>query len=317
MGCAISRFFHASGKPTDDITDESSSSLCLNLENSIDSWISETKRTLTTIAECPAEASETSNLPPWLLQELLDENDSDFQMKTVSSSLGNKTNQDFLIKGVPRRPLYKDVALRLLQWSRLCNQKESAIQRLMVSAERINFEEISDRATTSFHALTPPGSVEALGLWLQQVDTFSILRLLGMRHTIGSDGALIPSRQRLLQACRAIHTPNRSQLSVAARARSKHAHRGRTRSFFGVAKGPAGVQNNDTEIILLRLFDTAIWINRHRFVGLGEGAVAIEIRVLEGYGARWVLNTIDNAVTFRGFLEPQMKDGHANKWRHC
>ena len=38
----------------------------------------------------------------------------------------------------------------------------------------------------------------------------------------------------------------------------------------------------------------------------------IEIRTLEGYGVRWR----HDGSEFRGFLEPQMKDGHSVGWRH-
>lgn len=36
------------------------------------------------------------------------------------------------------------------------------------------------------------------------------------------------------------------------------------------------------------------------------------MRTLEGYGVRWQLEGYE----FRGFLEPQMVDGHAVGWRH-
>ncbi len=36
------------------------------------------------------------------------------------------------------------------------------------------------------------------------------------------------------------------------------------------------------------------------------------MRTIEGYGARWLLDGSE----FRGFLEPQMVDGHEVGWRH-
>mmetsp|Transcript_50451 Transcript_50451/g.129996 ORF Transcript_50451/g.129996 Transcript_50451/m.129996 type:complete len:99 (+) Transcript_50451:481-777(+) len=39
----------------------------------------------------------------------------------------------------------------------------------------------------------------------------------------------------------------------------------------------------------------------------------LEVRMKEGYGARWY---IDTPITFRGFLEPQMEGGHEKRWRH-
>ena len=56
------------------------------------------------------------------------------------------------------------------------------------------------------------------------------------------------------------------------------------------------------------LLDECVWINVHT-VGADENI--IECRVDQGYGARW---TVDGK--FRGFLEPQMEEGHVKKWRH-
>ncbi len=38
----------------------------------------------------------------------------------------------------------------------------------------------------------------------------------------------------------------------------------------------------------------------------------IEARTVEGYGVRWK----HDGSEFRGFLEPQMADGHTVGWRH-
>ena len=43
-----------------------------------------------------------------------------------------------------------------------------------------------------------------------------------------------------------------------------------------------------------------------------EGGQVLEVRTADGYGAQW---SADGAA-FRGFLEPQMPDGHAVGWRH-
>ena len=37
----------------------------------------------------------------------------------------------------------------------------------------------------------------------------------------------------------------------------------------------------------------------------------IEVRCVEGYGARWS----HDGSAFRGFLEPQIEDGHAAGWK--
>lgn len=64
----------------------------------------------------------------------------------------------------------------------------------------------------------------------------------------------------------------------------------------------------------------AVWINIHTFGGISS--YVLEIRVINGYGARWSAEWDENIpfnvsnVIFRGFLEPQMKDGFEKKWRH-
>lgn len=51
------------------------------------------------------------------------------------------------------------------------------------------------------------------------------------------------------------------------------------------------------------------WMNVH--IVQPHDAV-FEIRVAEGYGARW----FKDGTKFIGFLEPYMQDGHSKKWRH-
>jgi len=130
-------------------------------------------------------------------------------------------------------------------------------------------------------------------------------------------------------------------LTVAARARSKHAPRAVTeRSFFGVARGSVPQQNQETVAVVERILEDCVWINSHTFGGLfgrdenstneADRAWIVEVRQVEGYGARWLVRfpgehegTRRNngfvsppTVSFRGFLEPQMEDGHERNWRH-
>ena len=60
---------------------------------------------------------------------------------------------------------------------------------------------------------------------------------------------------------------------------------------------------------MLRMFyEKGSWINIH---GLPHEITIIELRVDKGYGIRWQIDGM-----FRGFLEPQMEDGHEKGWRH-
>ncbi|CAI5475373.1 unnamed protein product [Closterium sp. Yama58-4] len=102
---------------------------------------------------------------------------------------------------------------------------------------------------------------------------------------------------------------NRSWVyEVGARALSKHWHRGRD-NFWGDASGPDARKNQHALHCLTSLLDGATWMNVH---ALPHDLPVFEVRGSEGYGARWSADGLQ----FRGFLEPQMPDGHAKRWRH-
>ncbi|GAB4828483.1 hypothetical protein Ancab_039321 [Ancistrocladus abbreviatus] len=61
--------------------------------------------------------------------------------------------------------------------------------------------------------------------------------------------------------------------------------------------------------VIWHIIAHSCWLNIH--VVQHHGAV-FEIRVPEGYGARWS----KDGTKFIGFLEPYMEDGHSKKWRH-
>jgi hypothetical protein len=55
-------------------------------------------------------------------------------------------------------------------------------------------------------------------------------------------------------------------------------------------------------------FTSSTWINIH---GLPHNIAIVELRITEGYGIRW-----ETTGAFRGFLEPQMLNGHEKGWKH-
>ncbi|KAB1213250.1 hypothetical protein CJ030_MR5G009655 [Morella rubra] len=61
--------------------------------------------------------------------------------------------------------------------------------------------------------------------------------------------------------------------------------------------------------VICHLIADCDWLNVH--VVPPHGAV-FEIRVADGYGARWS----NDGSEFIGFLEPYMEDGHSKGWRH-
>ena len=218
------------------------------------------------------------------------------------------------IVGLPRRPYYQEVAKRMLLLA-------YGADPLLLAAD-MGMNELP--STKSIHLPPIPDIfTEASCLeWLTSAGDEGILRLLGLRNTVGTEvGLLPPDWTELLAAGRLSHRnidPPHDSLTVAGRARCKHAHRGKD-SFFGEVKGGTTEKNEAAERVLDRILREAAWINIHKSTGIDE--TVLEVRVAAGYGARWTADWSKNPVkptnvAFRGFLEPQQVDGHENRWRH-
>jgi hypothetical protein len=302
----------------------------------IDQWVHATRSTI--IQRHHSSPSAVMMMSSDLQRVLLSEEDPDeFQEEEDESSSEEIKTSSVIIQGVPRRPLYKEIAYRLYSWNRQQVQESSEEglivsttqdnYRLIVPAEELGFQE--EDTTALMLPPHPPKTVHEIRSWLTEAGDLGILRLLGCRHTIGTATKSLlppPSRKALLEAASRLHHPN-NKLTVAARARSKHAHRGCQDLFFGIAKGPQEAQNEATKEILVKLLQTTVWMNLHTFGGLQENNPVLEIRVASGYGARWTGDwsttsimssetTMPLNIQFRGFLEPQMENGHESKWRH-
>ena len=113
-----------------------------------------------------------------------------------------------------------------------------------------------------------------------------------------------------------------AQLSTGARALAKHIHRDESSAWWGGGaerelKGSEAEKNAAAMNVLRRILSEAVWMNCHV---LPHDVFVFEVRVREGYGARWAMvgnrASFGNEVQFRGFLEPQDPHGHENGWRH-
>ncbi|KAI9484919.1 hypothetical protein BDB00DRAFT_878337 [Zychaea mexicana] len=71
-------------------------------------------------------------------------------------------------------------------------------------------------------------------------------------------------------------------------------------------------KNEHANEILKQILSDPVWINLHT---LPHDRNVFEIRQSQGYGVRWTTEG-DGVWGFRGFLEPQMEDGHSSKWVH-
>lgn len=158
-----------------------------------------------------------------------------------------------------------------------------------------------------------------------------LARLLRSRLTVGTAGAaslgvVLPPEAVLRNAFERPHAGQR--LSVGARALAKHCHRDASAWWMSCSSsgqqrtlsGSEADKNRYATAVLERLLREANWSNCHM---LPHGLAALEIRVPQGYGARWTqsipptpIRNAKGTVLFRGFLEPADPDGHAKGWRH-
>ncbi|KAF8701581.1 hypothetical protein HU200_033503 [Digitaria exilis] len=111
-------------------------------------------------------------------------------------------------------------------------------------------------------------------------------RLLGMAKTAGTvlDG-LPPPRSALISSCMRMHQPNVKGCSLAdaARALAKHVHRS-TKGWWGDFNGSDLSKNELAYGAIDSLLRDCCWMNVHLTQPYGP---VFEIRVQEGYGARW------------------------------
>lgn len=90
--------------------------------------------------------------------------------------------------------------------------------------------------------------------------------------------------------------------------------------WWGIPSGPVGKINENSVKLFWKIVNGATWRNLH---WLPHQVLVYEVRVPAGYGMRWSQDRSANQdiVTerpwnFRGFLEPQMENGHEVGWRH-
>eukprot|EP00744_Colponema_vietnamica_P010488 GILI01014818.1.p1 GENE.GILI01014818.1~~GILI01014818.1.p1 ORF type:complete len:329 (+),score=18.30 GILI01014818.1:35-988(+) len=158
---------------------------------------------------------------------------------------------------------------------------------------------------------------------------FNFRITIGTVTAIGLLGFSLPPTDLLLACFQKPHCPPREVIHVGARALAKHVHRDNSLSWWGNhhLTGTQAKKNAAADAVLSRILSgsgsSCGWRNFHV---LPHGFVVYEVRVPEGYGARWQLDTNQltsadtplspDAFTFRGFLEPHDLQGHANAWQH-
>lgn len=140
-----------------------------------------------------------------------------------------------------------------------------------------------------------------------------VCSLLALRITAGTArGVLPPSLQQCWRAFSEFHTPG-TRLTVGARALTKHFARSSERFWGASIDGSDAEKNINAARVLARIVDDVAWLNLH---ALPHDTLVFEMRNAAQYGARWELSRDRRRCEFRGFLEPQLDDGHATGWRH-
>jgi len=228
---------------------------------------------------------------------------------------------------------------------------ESPIE-LGIMSDHINLDDQPDTLCSTFSVLIPTpnsyGMIEhpsaaqvraqlcAGGDGDNEADEpLSIHILHGLAYTVGSAlGCTPPSIETCLAA---FVVPNKVGLTAGARAWSKHFHRSQkdregarraneekdesSNGWWGKASGSKAVINEKALGLFWKVMNGASWRNLH---WLPHGILVYEVRVLEGYGMRWSQEKSEDVEAndgvrewvFRGFLEPQMENGHEVGWKH-
>nr|XP_022317236.1 uncharacterized protein LOC111120654 isoform X1 [Crassostrea virginica] len=222
------------------------------------------------------------------------------------------------IIGYPSYPLYREIGNMLQQWM----EKKYCPALDLPKYELLDEQSYAEAREANFKSITPllEGLQTLWEVWNDEEITYRVrdiliilgkrgmLDLLGVRKTVGTKELWPVNREMLIKSFTEKHSPN-AEISVGARALSKHYHRDNTTSWWGTCTGTEAQKNEYALSILNKILDNATWINIH---WLPHDVFILEVRQEEGYGARW---TADGA-SFRGFLEPQMVDGHAVGWKH-
>ncbi|MFX0060826.1 MAG: hypothetical protein ACFFC7_01425 [Candidatus Hermodarchaeota archaeon] len=124
----------------------------------------------------------------------------------------------------------------------------------------------------------------------------NILILMGQRLTpasITDARAIPPTKEELMKSAMAIY---KEELTIAARAWTKHAHRS-PEKFWGEVQGTTTEKNEFVAKIITKILEASTWWN---VFGHYKHETIYEARVKTGHGARWG----KNGTIFIGFVEP-------------
>ncbi|PAA77505.1 hypothetical protein BOX15_Mlig008240g2 [Macrostomum lignano] len=219
----------------------------------------------------------------------------------------------------PYSPLYLKIAAQLLKWTKNGSSECQNLPKFYMLEENEYVEERNRKFSDLNEEMK--GMPTLWSDWTEDERIFKIrsiilrlggkrglMDLLTVRCTTGTILQFPAPRSRLMAAFDA-PCNDKSSLTQGARALTKHFHRDQKASFWGVASGTEAEKNEHARSVVLKIIDSAAWINIHQLPGQ---LPIMEVRHPGGYGARWD----PNGETFRGFLEPMQPEGWLNKYRH-
>ena len=258
---------------------------------------------------------------PKVNQNFYNTNNTDQILSTASTNFHLCRRRQTYDYEYPSSPLYVEVAKRLAVWMTTGSPPSQNLQKFDLLKEvRREVDGKLEQGTEISPILQALGSswdsatqqqetkIKSVATLVKRLGAGGLLDVLGMRHTVGSIESFPPSKNVIIESFSEKHKPN-ATLSVGARALSKHVHRDQSKEWWGEFKGSEQEKNERSLRVLFRILNDAAWINIHSLPGELK---ILEVRCSEGYGARWT----HDCKQFRGFLEPQMVDGHASRWKH-
>lgn len=215
----------------------------------------------------------------------------------------------------PKKPFVREVARELCKWAETKSFPKTFVQmKLLNETQRPEYGNVTplvcDFVQCDASARDAQRSLATKVLCALGIE--GVRALLGLRTTAGSRMDVFPPGiSELIRSFRRRNdTKAGALLSVGGRALTKHCKRSKDGWWGNGLVGSDREKNEKAEAALRKVLSGACWLNIHF---LPHEVAVYEIRHAEGYGARWECNPPYN---FRGFLEPQMENGHEQGWIH-
>lgn len=209
---------------------------------------------------------------------------------------------------LPRRPFADALARRMDAWRDGAPRPEPAAP---IEGSEGRDAEVRDAVARAEPLLGRVHTAAGAAAVLEALGPGGVMLLLGFARTAGSVNVLPPRPEAMLAAFREPHRKGGREmpLTVGGRAFTKHAPRS-SDGWWGRTGGSDADKNEAALDAVRRVLAAAEWVNSHRLPG--HGVDVFEVRTAQGYGARWTAD----GLSFRGFLETPMENGHAVGWRH-